>query len=145
VTDRNPPGDRAAYARFVSISTRWRDNDIYGHVNNAVYYDWIDTAVNRVLLEAGVLDIHAGPVIGLAVESGCRYHAPAAFPDRIDAGVRVARLGSSSVRYEVGLFRNDDGAAAAEGHFVHVYVDRGTRRPVPLPPALRAFLGALAR
>ncbi len=120
------------------------DNDIYGHLNNVVHYSLFDTAVNRTLIEAGLLDIHGGPVIGLVVESGCRYHAALAFPDVIAAGLRVGRLGRSSVRYEIGLFRGDDAQAAAEGHFVHVHVDRETRRPVELPPAWRAFFEALA-
>ena len=135
--------DRSQYPRLVPLTTRWGDNDVYGHVNNVVYYAFFDTAVNGLLVEAGVLDIAAGPVIGLVVESGCRYFSAIAFPDRVTAGVRVARLGRSSVRYEIGLFRADDAEAAAQGHFVHVYVDRGTRRPVPLPDPLRGFLGGL--
>ncbi|WP_430913657.1 acyl-CoA thioesterase [Methylobacterium sp. sgz302541] len=135
--------DRSQYPRLVPLTTRWGDNDVYGHVNNVVYYAFFDTAVNGLLVEAGVLDIAAGPVIGLVVESGCRYFSAIAFPERVTAGVRVARLGRSSVRYEIGLFRADDAEAAAQGHFVHVYVDRGTRRPVPLPEPLRGFLGGL--
>ncbi|MGU3539649.1 acyl-CoA thioesterase [Methylobacterium sp. A54F] len=125
------------------MGTRWGDNDVYGHVNNVVYYAFFDTAVNGLLVEAGVLDIARGPVIGLVVETGCRYHAPVAFPDAVTAGVRVARLGRTSVRYEVGLFRGAEAEAAAEGHFVHVYVDRESRRPVPLPEPLRAALAGL--
>ena len=140
---REPSETRAGYARFVEITTRWMDNDVYGHLNNVVYYSFFDTAVNGILVEAGVLDVAKGPVIGLVVEPGCRYASPIAFPDRVAAGVRVARLGTSSVRYEVGLFRNDDDQASAQGHFVHVYVDRATQRPVPLPPALRSLLEAL--
>ena len=143
MTTREDPEDRTAYARLVPLTTRWSDNDVYGHVNNVVYYAYFDTAVNGLLLEAGVLDIAQGPVIGLVVETGCRYHASVAFPDRIEAGVRVARLGRSSVRYEVGIFREGEARAAAQGHFVHVTVDRATRRPVPLPDALRAVLAAL--
>ncbi len=134
---------RADYATYQSLDTRWADNDIYGHINNVVFYAFFDTAVNRTLIEAGALNIHDGAVIGLVVETGCRYHAPLAFPDRIDAGVRVARLGTSSVRYEVGVFRADEDLAAAEGFFVHVYVDRQTRRPTPLPGPLRAALEPL--
>ncbi|WP_447669014.1 acyl-CoA thioesterase [Methylobacterium sp. A54F] len=134
---------REAYAAFVEMGTRWGDNDVYGHVNNVVYYAFFDTAVNGLLVEAGVLDIARGPVIGLVVETGCRYHAPVAFPDAVTAGVRVARLGRTSVRYEVGLFRGAEAEAAAEGHFVHVYVDRESRRPVPLPEPLRAALAGL--
>lgn len=136
--------DRSAYRRFATIQTRWEDNDVYGHVNNVVYYSFFDTAVNRYLIEAGALDIEAGAVIGLVVETQCRYHAPLAFPDILDVGIRVARVGTSSVRYEVAVFRQGgEEAAAADGHFVHVYVDRATRRPVPLPEALRAALDAI--
>ncbi|TXM91835.1 acyl-CoA thioesterase [Methylobacterium sp. WL30] len=132
--------NRASYPRHVPIGTRWADNDVYGHVNNVVYYAFFDTAVNGLLVEAGVLDIARSPVIGLVVETGCRYHAPIAFPDVVTAGVRVARIGRSSVRYEIGLFRGDADEAAAEGFFVHVYVDRATRRPVALPEPLRTVL-----
>ncbi len=136
--------DRDAFRRFATIQTRWEDNDVYGHVNNVVYYSFFDTAVNRYLIEAGALDIEAGAVIGLVVETQCRYHAPLAFPDILEVGIRVARIGTSSVRYEVGVFRQGGAdAAAADGHFVHVYVDRATRRPVPLPEALRAALDAI--
>ncbi|MBD8907352.1 acyl-CoA thioesterase [Methylorubrum zatmanii] len=131
---------RAAYPRLVPLTTRWGDNDVYGHVNNVVYYAFFDTAVNGLLVEAGALDIARSPVIGLVVETGCRYFASLAFPDRIAAGVRVAHLGRSSVRYEIAIFRADEAEAAAQGHFVHVYVDRDTRRPVPLPDRLRAVL-----
>ncbi|MBL0935219.1 MAG: acyl-CoA thioesterase [Rhizobiaceae bacterium] len=116
------------------------DNDAYGHMNNVVHYSLFDTAVNGWLIESGVLDIHKGAQIGLVVETGCKYFAEMAFPDTIHAGIRVARLGTSSVRYEIGLFRNDESEAAAEGFFVHVYVDAATRRPAPLAPALRAKL-----
>lgn len=119
------------------------DNDIYGHVNNVVYYSYFDTAVNRYLIEAGALDIHAGAVIGLVVETQCHYFQPLAFPQRIDAGLRVAHLGRSSVRYEVGLFAQGHSLTAAAGHFVHVYVDRASRRPAVLPPALLAALQPL--
>lgn len=132
--------NRASYPRHVPIGTRWADNDVYGHVNNVVYYAFFDTAVNGLLVEAGVLDIARSPVIGLVVETGCRYHAPIAFPDVVTAGVRVARIGRSSVRYEIGLFRGDADEAGAEGFFVHVYVDRATRRPVALPEPLRTVL-----
>ncbi|MER2264737.1 acyl-CoA thioesterase [Methylobacterium oxalidis] len=137
---RPGPETRAAYPRHVALGTRWGDNDVYGHVNNVVYYAFFDTAVNGCLIEAGVLDIAESPVIGLVVETGCRFFAPLAFPDRVAAGVRVAHLGRSSVRYEIGLFREDEARAAAQGHFVHVYVDRQSRRPVPLPERLRAVL-----
>ncbi len=134
---------RDGYRAFRTISTRWMDNDVYGHVNNVVYYSWFDTAVNAHLIEQGVLDIHHGPVIGLVVETQCNYFAPLAFPQTIKAGIRVARLGSSSVRYEVGLFAQDQPLCAARGHFVHVYVDRHTRRPVPLPAELKNVLETL--
>jgi acyl-CoA thioester hydrolase len=140
---RPPRPGRAEYRAFTAISTRWSDNDIYGHVNNAVYYLWFDTAVNQYLIRAGALDIHGGTTIGLVVETGCAYFAPTAFPDTINAGIRVDHIGTSSVRYAVGLFRNDDTDAAAGGHFTHVYVDRETRRPVPLPDALRTALEAI--
>jgi len=142
MTSRKDEG-RDAYPHFLPIATRWMDNDVYGHVNNVVYYSYFDTVVNRYLIDQGCLDIEASPVIGLVVETSCAYFAPVTFPDRIDAGLRVARLGTSSVRYEVGLFRNDDPTPAAAGHFIHVYVDRDTRRPVPLPDALRTALSRL--
>lgn len=131
---------RSHYRVFRTIGTRWMDNDVYGHVNNVVYYSWFDTAVNGWLIEQGALDIHGGEVIGLVIETQCNYFAPLAFPQTVHAGLRVAHLGSSSVRYEVGLFAEDGEMAAACGHFVHVYVDRHTRRPVPLPTALKTVL-----
>ena len=142
---RPSPEPRNAYAAFRTITTRWMDNDVYGHVNNVVYYSWFDTAVNAYLIEQGVLDIHAGSTIGLVIETQCNYFAPLAFPQNIEAGIRVARLGSSSVRYEVGLFAEGEDLCAAKGHFVHVYVDRETRRPVPVPESLRAVLTGLQR
>lgn len=135
---------RTAYRAFRPITTRWMDNDVYGHVNNVVYYSWFDTAVNAWLMEHGVLDPQGGDTIGLVVETQCNYFAALAFPQTVEAGIRVARLGSSSVRYEVGLYAQGGEFAAAQGHFVHVYVDRQTRRPVPLPPALRAALETLS-
>ena len=142
--DRPTPSTRAGYRTFRTIATRWMDNDVYGHMNNVVHYSLFDTAVNGWLVENGVLDIHQGGQIGLVVETGCRYLAELAFPDVVTAGIRVARLGSSSVRYEIALFRNDEDRAAAEGFFVHVYVDRETRRPKPLDSALRAALEGIA-
>jgi acyl-CoA thioester hydrolase len=142
-SDRPQPQPRGAYRVFRTIGTRWMDNDIYGHVNNVVYYSWFDTAVNGYLIEQGALDIHAGDVIGLVIETQCNYFAPLAFPDTVHAGLRVAHLGRSSVRYEVGLFGADGEQTAASGHFVHVYVDRATRRPVPLPDALQRVLETL--
>ncbi|MBB3004621.1 MAG: thioesterase family protein [Paraburkholderia tropica] len=136
--------DRSGYRHFLTITTRWMDNDVYGHVNNVVYYSYFDTVVNEYLIRAQALDIEHGETIGLVVETQCNYFAPLVFPDRVEAGLRVARLGSSSVRYEVGLFREGDATPAAQGHFVHVYVDRETRRPVKaLPDALRAALAPL--
>jgi acyl-CoA thioester hydrolase len=140
--DRPQPQARAAYAHFSPITTRWMDNDIYGHVNNVTYYSYFDTAVNRYLIEAGVLDIHGGAVIGLVIETHCNYFAPLAFPKNVEAGIRVAHIGKSSVRYEIGLFEAGEALSAASGHFVHVYVDRHTRRPVSLPDD---FLAALRR
>ena len=134
---------RAAYPRFRTLPTRWADNDIYGHINNAAYYGFFDTAVNCFLIEEAGLDIHAGAVIGLVVETGCNYFAPLAFPETVEAGVRVARLGNSSVSYEIGLFKQGEDQPAAQGHFVHVYVDRDTRRPVSLPDGMRAALEAI--
>src|SRR5690606_40056768 len=136
--ERTRPQARQAYAHLSTIDTRWMDNDVYGHVNNVTYYSYFDTAVNRYLIEAGVLDIHAGEVIGLVIETQCNYFAPLAFPRPVQAGIRVAHIGQSSVRYEIGLFDADQEMAAACGHFVHVYVDRQTRRPTPLPEAFLA-------
>lgn len=144
MSERPTPSHRASYRAFRTIQTRWMDNDIYGHMNNVVHYSLFDTAVNGWLIENGVLDIHGGNQIGLVVETGCRYFGEMAFPDVVHAGIRVARLGASSVRYEVGLFRNEEETAAAEGFFVHVYVDRKTRRPEPLSNALRETLEGIA-
>jgi acyl-CoA thioester hydrolase len=119
------------------------DNDVYGHVNNVVYYSYFDTVVNAFLVHEGGLDIESGPVIGLCVESQCLYFSPVAFPDLLDAGLRVAKIGRSSVRYEVGIFRAGQKAASAQGHFVHVFVDRTTRRPVDLPDRMRTALTRL--
>lgn len=131
---------RADYRHFRQITTRWMDNDVYGHVNNVVYYSWFDTAVNQFLIEGGALDIEHSPVIGLVVETQCNYFASVGFPERLEAGIRVAKLGNSSVRYEVGIFRPGDERAVAQGHFVHVYVDRASRKPTALPDAMRALL-----
>lgn len=144
MTDRTPMRPRGAYRHFTPIQTRWTDNDVYGHVNNTVYYSWFDTAVNTYLIGAGVLDIAGGATIGLVVETGCRYARAVAFPETVEAGIRVATLGNSSVCYEIGVFTAGHDAAAAEGFFVHVMVDRSTRRPVVLDAAYRAALAALA-
>lgn len=141
---RPQPEPRAAYRAFHPISTRWSDNDVYGHVNNVVYYSWFDTAVNHWLIEHGGLDIHAGGVIGLVVETHCNYFAPVAFPNAVIVGIRVAQLGMSSVRFEVGIFPTDERLpCVAKGHFIHVYVDRVTRRPAPLSPQLFKALETL--
>ena len=142
---RRPPAARGEFAHFLAMPTRWMDNDAYGHVNNVVYYSFFDTAVNRFLIDRGVLRIGSSPVIGLVVETGCRYHRPLAYPETVEVGVRVAHIGTSSVRYELGVFRQGDDAAAAEGHFVHVYVDREHRTPTPLPAEMRAALASIHR
>ena len=142
-SSRPQPQSRESYRAFRAIPTRWADNDIYGHVNNVVYYSWFDTAVNALLIERGALDIHQGEAIGFVVETQCHYFAPIAFPQTVDAGIRVAHMGSSSVRYEIGLFAQGSQQAAAQGHFVHVYVDRQTQRPVKLPDALQRALEPL--
>jgi len=134
---------RDQFRHFLTIPTRWMDNDIYGHVNNVVYYSYFDTAVNQFLIEAGVLDIHKGEVVGFVVDSGCAYFAPVTFPDAVHAGIRVAKLGNSSVRYEIALYRNNDPLPAAAGHFVHVYVERASNRSVPIPEPVRAVLKSL--
>ena len=138
---RPQPDARDTYPRFVPLTTRWMDNDVYGHLNNVVYYSLFDTAVNSLLIELGALDIHAGGVIGLVVETHCNFFESLVFPQKIEAGVRVAHQGRSSVRYEIGLFAEGAELCAARGHFVHVYVDRDNRRPVALLPA--AYLTAL--
>lgn len=140
MSDRPSPSSRDHYRVFRTIPTRWMDNDVYGHMNNVVHYSLFDTAVNGWLVEAGLLDILAGERIGLVVETGCRYHGEMGFPDVVTAGIRVGRVGSSSVRYEVGLFRNEERTASAEGFFVHVYVDRHTRRPSKIAEEMRVRL-----
>ena len=140
VAGREAPESRNRYLRFLAIPTRWMDNDVYGHVNNVIYYSYFDTVVNEYLIFSGSLDIERSPIIGLVVETQCRFFKPVTFPDTVHAGLRVARLGNSSVRYEIGLFRNDEETAAAQGHFVHVYVDRETRRPAGLPEGMREAL-----
>ena len=140
---RPQPEPRSAYRAFRSITTRWMDNDAYGHVNNVVYYSWFDTAVNAHLIEQGALDIQHGDVIGLVVETGCNYFAPVAFPQPVEAGLRVAHIGRSSVRYDVAVFVADQPLSVASGHFVHVYVHRASRRPCELPLKLQSVLEAL--
>ena len=141
---RAPLDGRDAYRAWRGIDTRWADNDAYGHVNNTVYYEWFDSAVNRWLIEAGLLDLAAGDPIGLVVETGCRYARPLAFPETVEVGLAVARIGTSSVTYRLGVFAKDTVEAAAEGHFTHVYVSRETRLPIPLPEKWRAKLGEIA-
>jgi acyl-CoA thioester hydrolase len=135
---------RADYRVFYPISTRWSDNDIYGHVNNVTYYSYFDTAANRYLIEEGGLNISDGTIVGYVVNSGCEYHAPLTYPEPIEAGLRVDRLGSSSVQYGLAIFREGEDRAVANGHFVHVFVDRAANRSVPIPPALRAALERLS-
>ncbi|HYM02927.1 MAG TPA: thioesterase family protein [Stellaceae bacterium] len=139
----SPRERRGDYPHFLTITTRWMDNDLYGHVNNVIYYSFFDTVINQYLIRAGGLDIHGGPVIGLAVETMCRFHRALEYPDPVDAGLRVGKLGTSSVRYEIGLFRGIEEEPAATGHFVHVFVDRATRRPAAVPPPIRAALSSL--
>ena len=131
------PEARSAYGYFLELQSRWMDNDLYGHVNNVTYYSYFDTVVNYFLIERGGLDIHNAPVIGVVVESQCNYAQPVAYPDMIHCGLRVGRLGNSSVRYEVGIFRNDEDSVSAAGHFVHVFVDRATNKPVPIPVTIK--------
>ncbi len=145
MAERQEPDKREDYRRFSTITTRWMDNDLYGHINNVQDYSYFDTAVNRYLIEAGALDIHHGATIGLVVETHCNFFDSAAFPNDIEAGIRVARLGRSSVRYEVGLFVEGCEKAVAQGHFIHVYVDRQSRKAVQVPDKLRAVLAVLTR
>ena len=142
---RQQPETRDRYAEFVPIMTRWMDNDLYNHVNNVVYYSFFDTAVNGYMVQAGVLDLESSRVIGLVVETACQYFSPISFPDLVYCGLRVAHLGTSSVRFEIGVFRNEENVAAAQGHFVHVTCDRETHRPVPMPADMRAALEKLRR
>ena len=135
---------RAAYPFHTPITTRWSDNDIYGHINNVAYYSFFDSAANRYLIEHGGLDIHAAGVIGVVVESKCQYHAPLAYPEPITAGVRVDRLGNRAVTYGIAIFDARDERAAAHGHFVHVFVDRASRAPVAIPERLRAALARIS-
>ena len=141
MTGDRPP--RSAYRRFLAIPTRWMDNDSYGHVNNVTYYSYFDTVVNEHLIRAGGLDIGNDPVVGYVVESSCRFRNPLTFPETIDAGLRVTRLGATSVTYEIGIFRQGDDEPAATGRFVHVWVNRATQRPAPIPPRIRAELQPL--
>ena len=141
---RTLPHSRDHYRHFQNIPTRWMDNDVYGHVNNVVYYSYFDTVVNNFLIDQGQLDYEKGKTVGWVVETKCEYFAPVAFPDVVSAGLKVQRLGTSSVTYEVGLFRNADETAAAQGHFVHVYVDREANTPQPLSEGMKEVLASIA-
>jgi acyl-CoA thioester hydrolase len=136
--------DRSVYPHFLAIGTRWKDNDVYGHLNNVEYYSFFDTVINEFLIRVGQLDIHRGDVIGLCVESQCSFKQSLAFPETVDAGLRAAKIGNSSVTYEIGLFRDGSDEPAATGRFVHVFVDRSDRRPVPIPPRIRTALEGIA-
>lgn len=142
---RPPPDTRERYAVFETITTRWMDNDVYNHVNNVVYYSWFDTAVNAYMVREGALSLESPEVVCLVVETGCRYFKPIAFPDTVHCGLRVAHLGTSSVRFEIGIFRNDESSARAQGHFVHVACDAATHKPVAMPHEMRAALEKLKR
>src|SRR5262245_44006185 len=137
------PHRKADYPHRLPLQTRWMDNDVYGHVNNVVYYSYFDTVINRWLIDEGGLDVAGGAVIGLCVESRCAYLRPVAFPDALWGGLRVAHLGRTSVRYEIAIFAGEDDAAAAQGEFVHVFVDRASRRPAEMPPRIREALARL--
>ncbi len=143
MSDKLQPGLRGAYKHFLDIPTRWMDNDVYGHVNNVVYYSYFDTVINRYLIDEGGFDIQSATVIGISPETMCRFYRSFAYPETVEAGLRVGRLGSSSVRYEVGLFGRGETSARAEGHFVHVFVDRATQRPVPIPDLIRSALARI--
>ncbi len=142
---RAPPGTRADYVHFRQHTTRWSDNDVYGHLNNVIHYLMFDTTVNEWLIRNGLLDTKNSPAIGLVAETGCRYHGEMSYPQVITAGLRVAKLGSSSVRYDIGLFADDSDIAAAEGFFIHVYVDAATHRPCPIPVETRTALQRLVK
>ena len=144
MAERRQPSTRGAYKAFRTVTTRWADNDVYGHMNNVVHYALFDSAVNQYLIEEGALDIREGQQIGLVVETRCSYFAEMAYPDVVHAGLRADYVGNSSITYGIGLFRNDDDKAAAEGQFTHVYVDRQSRRPQPLSDALRSAANAIA-
>jgi acyl-CoA thioester hydrolase len=133
-----------SYHYFLDIPTRWNDNDMYGHINNAVYYTWFDTLVNNFLIENGLLDPQTSETIGLVVDTGCQYFAPLSYPETVTVGLRAAKIGTSSVRYEIGVFKKGEVEPCAQGHFVHVYVDAKTRKPKPMSADMRAKLTSLA-
>ncbi|WP_377840909.1 acyl-CoA thioesterase [Bosea sp. UC22_33] len=143
MSERQPRLMRADFRVFRAIPTRWHDNDAYGHVNNVVYYGWFDTAVNAWLIENGFLDLAGSEIVGLVAETGCTYFESVAFPETVEAGISVERLGKSSVTYRIGIFRQGGGLAAAQGRFTHVYVERASQKPVPIPAPLRAALTAI--
>jgi acyl-CoA thioester hydrolase len=143
MSERPRPPTREDYGFFIDFKTRWIDNDLYGHVNNVVYYSYFDTLIAEFLINEGGFDPHGDDVVGVAVETGCRFHTSLRYPDRILAGLRVGHLGRSSVRYEIGIFNATGGTAAADGHFVHVFVQRTTQRPVPIPEGLRAEMARI--
>jgi acyl-CoA thioester hydrolase len=140
---KTPPAIRHNYPYFVDITTRWKDNDVYGHINNVTYYSYFDTAANTYLIEEGGLHIYESPVIGVAVESKCSYHSPLAYPDAIEAGLRADHVGNRSVTYGIGIFKKGQEHAAANGYFVHVFVDRETMKPAPIPDPIRTALQRL--
>jgi acyl-CoA thioester hydrolase len=144
VSERPKPKSRSQYRHFLAIPTRWADNDVYGHVNNVVYYAFFDTAVNRFLMDHAGLDPMHSPVIGLVVETRCNYFAPIAFPETVEVGIAVGQVGRSSIRYEIGVFAEESDETAAHGHFVHVYVEAATRRPTELPAQMRAAAERIA-
>lgn len=141
----NTPDNRDQYKVFVPINTRWADNDIYGHVNNVTYYSYFDTAANHYLIHEGGLDIEKGPVIGLVVNSGCNYYSAIAYPDKLEIGLRVDRIGNSSVQYGLAVFKEGEDIACADGHFVHVFVDRENHNSVTIPLKLRSALEAILK
>lgn len=142
---RPQPATRGRFAHFHTIPSRWMDNDVYGHVNNVVYYSYFDTLINRYLIDEGGLDFRHGSVVAIAVETTCRFHKSFSYPEDIEAGLAISHLGNSSVRYEIGLFASGEQSARAEGHFVHVFVDRETMRPVPVGDQMRSALLRLLR
>jgi acyl-CoA thioester hydrolase len=135
---RQTPSQRTDFPWFLDLQTRWGDNDAYGHMNNVIYYALFDTLVNRFLIDEGGFDLHASPIIGITPETSCRFYRSFAYPEKIQGGLRIGRLGTSSVQYEIGLFGRDDTSARADGRFVHVFVDRASQRPAPIPPRIRA-------
>ena len=143
MSERQPPPARADYGFFIDLQTRWIDNDLYGHVNNVVYYSYFDTLIAEFLIREAGFDPHEDAVVGMAVDTGCRFHASLRYPDRLVGGLRVGHLGRSSVRWEIGIFNTGGGPAAADGHFVHVFVDRSAQRPVAIPDRLRAAMARI--